>query len=417
MKKLAVLAALAVVMTGLLLFNGGQRAIAFHPAGPVAYWPFDDGADPTADASGHGNVGDVVGDGATFGGGNIAPIPGNVDAIEFDGLGTNAEPDYVQVPDDDDLTPSGSALTISAWIYPQDVTGLQMIFGRWHDNTKFEYELQMWSGQIKFWLGNELTVATSATTLGSGSWYHVAGVWNGSNLQIYIDGSPDGSSVAFAGSVSNTDTFLSIGGQRWSAQWWRFFDGVIDDVRIYDRALSADEVAILANGDDVYDGCETTNDGNDIESVVATSDGSVITVVVTLCGNIVQGTKYRVHFDYADPLFSVSGTTGDRNGDTVIDGNDFCATTSDDTMMLVRRGGGDKITGPSTTADPIDPDTNVLTYTVKYSDLNVLAGNTVAIWVDTQNKGIVDRAPNTDDSDGCSKPENENEVIEIELAS
>ena len=165
-------------------------------------------------------------------------------------------------------------------------------------------------------------------------------------------------------------------------------------------------------------------DGTDIKTVEASSDGTEIEVVVTLCGPIENKTKLRVHFDYEDARFD----DPDRNHDETVDEDDFCFTTSDDGMMLARNGGGnDKTTGASTTATPIDIDVTdsdmpVLTYTVKYSDLDganddVVLGtdDMVAIWVDAHDKGVADRAPDTDDTDGCAKPEAAEEVIDLEL--
>jgi hypothetical protein len=89
--------------------------------------------------------------------------------------------------------------------------------------------------------------------------------------------------------------------------------------------------------------------------------------------------------------------------------------------------GGQKTTGASTKEIPIDvvdPESAmpVLTYTVKCSDPDsanddVVLGTSdiIAIWVDTQDKGIPDRAPNTDDSQGCTEPETSEEVIVLEL--
>lgn len=96
-------------------------------------------------------------------------------------------------------------------------------------------------------------------------------------------------------------------------------------------------------------------------------------------------------------------------------------------MLAINGGGGQKTTGASTNEIPIDvvdPEgaMPVLTYTVKYSDLDganddvVLGtGDIIAIWVDAQDKGIPDRAPNTDDTNGRTEPETSEEVIVLEL--
>src|SRR3989344_3588772 len=77
---------------------------AHNTDGLAGYWPLDDGADPTADTSGHGNDGDV--DGAVYVGSG-APVPGNVDSLDFDGAN-----DFVAVPDASELDIS-SAITVA----------------------------------------------------------------------------------------------------------------------------------------------------------------------------------------------------------------------------------------------------------------------------------------------------------------
>jgi len=144
----------------------------------------------------------------------------------------------------------------------------------------------------------------------------------------------------------------------------------------------------------------------DIVIVTDSSDGTNITVVLdtrTLLGN---APKYRVHFDYKDGLADVA----DRNNDTFVNAADFCFTTSDDTSK--RHRGRD--TGPGSW---VQTGNNQLTLTVPYAALlendnsPIDPGDTVFIWVDTQLRGVQDRAPDTDATDGCAKPELIGEVI------
>ena len=161
----------------------------------------------------------------------------------------------------------------------------------------------------------------------------------------------------------------------------------------------------------VNDGCDigAANEALDIDTLSATFDtiNDLIIVEMVLCGNTDGDpkNKYRVHFDHTAPLFH----DADRNSDQVVDENDFCATTSDDTMMHRSK----KDTGPGM----ISSDTNRLTFTVPVNDLNpaLLIGDTVYIWADTHGKKVGDRAPNTEGGDGCSKPEVETEVLALTL--
>jgi len=167
------------------------------------------------------------------------------------------------------------------------------------------------------------------------------------------------------------------------------------------------------------DTCELGENANDINKVTASYDASsdAIVVEMALCGDslapawqsIYSKTKYRVHFDHTAP-FAVDA---DRDGDGIVDEDDFCATTSDDTMMHRVHKNATKDTGPGI----IWVDSNTLTYTVPVVELSFSLGisDTVYIWADTQWKSINDRAPNTESGDGCSKPEVASEALALTL--
>ena len=77
---------------------------------------------------------------------------------------------------------------------------------------------------------------------------------------------------------------------------------------------------------------------------------------------------------------------------------------------------GSRDTGPGTITQPED---NMLCYKVNYSELNkngktLTSGDTVLIWVDTQYRGINDRAPDTQEP--CSKPQSLGEVLVLTLS-
>ena len=155
----------------------------------------------------------------------------------------------------------------------------------------------------------------------------------------------------------------------------------------------------MVRADGVADDCKEGNLAFDVDTVAVTSDGNNITVVVVLCQNADDRTKYRLHLDYQDLNVILS------------DGNQSCVTTSDDTMMLR----GNRETGPGDIVNPSD--SNTITYTVSYAELGLVGGDPILVWVDTQYKGIKDRAPDTNSGDGCSKPQILDEVIQHTLSS
>jgi len=112
-------------------------------------------------------------------------------------------------------------------------------------------------------------------------------------------------------------------------------------------------------------------------------------VQVAFCDVVDPSVKYRLHIDHTSPFF---------------DDVNSCSTTSDDTMKRHRG----RNTGPGN----IEVSTffaadDGLTYTVNIADLSpdIMGDDTLYVWLDTQKKGIQDRAPDTNGEDGCSKPE------------
>ena len=88
--------------------------------------------------------------------------------------------------------------------------------------------------------------------ISSGVWHHVAGTYDGTKLQLYIDGEPSGKPMRHKGAISSMgpDSFVAIGSEdgRTSDPGCvgnRYFRGYIDDVGIFNRALSAGEIASI----------------------------------------------------------------------------------------------------------------------------------------------------------------------------
>ena len=91
--------------------------------------------------------------------------------------------------------------------------------------------------------GNQYGSLYSTQALGTGRWYHVAGIYDGSKMSLYINGALDASQEA-SGSISRTDAPVLIGANADMPD--RFWNGMLDDVRVYNYALSGDALAALA---------------------------------------------------------------------------------------------------------------------------------------------------------------------------
>ena len=161
----------------------------------------------------------------------------------------------------------------------------------------------------------------------------------------------------------------------------------------------------FANGftdfDIVDDGCDGNADGTDVDVFFIDCSFGDCFVGVILCGDLDDKAKYRLHFDTTAPFF-------DDDAD--------CLTTSDDTSMYRPRSLAEndgKLTGP-VAFDTLFVD-NFLGWLFDYEALGVSAGDYFAVWVDVHKRGVQDRAPNTDDIDGCAKPQDYTEVLNIQL--
>jgi len=200
----------------------------------VAYWDFE------------GDFSDAIGgnDATPQGDTAIIPDPERGLVAEFDGNG-----DYLEIPNSPSLNITGEKITLTSWVYFDDVSGgpeiiLAKIFqdGQ-HVAPYFAYNLCILSnGTPRLMLvmsGREYRLPGSPN-FESGRWYHMAGTYDGSEMILYVDGEVSATMDA-SGNIDGYDTplLLGINGGRTEPM-----DGRIDDVRIYNHAL--DQVEIQA---------------------------------------------------------------------------------------------------------------------------------------------------------------------------
>lgn len=92
--------------------------------------------------------------------------------------------------------------------------------------------------------GSEPTVGSTAVD--DGAWHHIVGTFDGSEIELFVDGSSEGT-TALSGDQSSSSE-LAIGKNHSSGDFNnRHYDGDIDDVRVYDKGLSATEASDLYN--------------------------------------------------------------------------------------------------------------------------------------------------------------------------
>jgi hypothetical protein len=237
MKKVALLVVAILISLPFALYGTGHAAL-------VAYYPFDGNAD---DASGNAHHGTLVGD-ATFG-------PGFVNnALVLDGSG-----DYVQVSHHADFD-FETELSFSAWVNldPGAVTHWNQVYskgeiatGRTAAEWKFGTPDEGYLSQLKVdgnGLGSAGYYTTSPTSLQYGEWYYLTVTYENRDVKFYINGEFDyeDSILGDPDDVNNTfaaliGAFDPLGG----IPVTNFYEGKLDDLRIYDHALSGTEVQEL----------------------------------------------------------------------------------------------------------------------------------------------------------------------------
>lgn len=172
----------------------------------------------------------------------IAGDPGTCRYGVFDGVD-----DYLEVADNA-LLDIGSELTVAAWIKVDALPpALTTIVSK---DENFEFHLTD-TGQVNWWWQNSGGTARQITTAGNAidpglGWHHIAIVYSQSagSQTIYVNGVVRGTAAFSEALMTNTDP-LQIGSDQNFAG--RYFDGQIDEVYVYDRALSAADINTLMN--------------------------------------------------------------------------------------------------------------------------------------------------------------------------
>jgi predicted phage tail protein len=198
------------------------------PPGLVGAWAFGEGSGPTtADASRNGNLATITG--ATW---STQGKYGN--ALSFNGTGS-----VVRVASSASLNP-GSAMTLSAWIRPAaSQTGWRTILQRESEayflTASSDSPMSPAGGGT---LGGGVHYVMGPTANPVNAWTHVALTYDGANLRIYVNG-VQAATRAATGAVQASTNPLWIGG---NSPYGEYFQGLIDEVRVYNRALSAADI-------------------------------------------------------------------------------------------------------------------------------------------------------------------------------
>ena len=292
-------------------------------SGLVGHWTMDgkDMINNVADVSGQGNHGALQGHISTT---TAIGVIGQ--ALNFDG-----DDDYIDIGESAVLEPA-SVVSISTWFKRDGVQDTWVPLFQYGDVDTDPYGAYAFQFNntaddditFKISTSGASTEMTANTTINDGEWYHIAGTYDGSDMRVYINGA-ETNSTGKSGSLDGYGAIgLRIGTQVGSG---RYFDGVIDDVRVYNRVLSAEEISrlyelggtthvnvTLKTNPDLESGLvgHWTFDGKDMISNVADVsgqgntgylNGTFATATSTAIGVLGQALEFNGSDDYVDTNF------------------------------------------------------------------------------------------------------------------
>jgi hypothetical protein len=230
----------AEIVPGSALRTGLPKKSNLHIAnlekGLVAHYSFNGDA---KDRTPYGNNGTVHG--ATL---TKDRLGRSDSAMSFNGSGA-----YIDVGKPSILKFQGNqSMSICAWANPSTASGYGRVFAA--DAGHGGYGYRLWLNVDGYW-GFSITSAArndgalySANAAQLNTWQLVCGMWNGSAMSIYVNGSIAGTKDASVGTIDYSSVGdFAIGGR--TNQSTNYFTGDIDDVRIYNRALSQQEIQKL----------------------------------------------------------------------------------------------------------------------------------------------------------------------------
>lgn len=232
-KMFTLIFALSIIATSVWYMNAAEAGMVVTD-GLVSFWTFD-----KSDIEGK-TVKDVFGSND----GNIVGNPKKVEGKIEEALEFNGSSDFIDCGNDESLNIT-DAITIEVWIKPKSA-------GEGGPNAgpvcKAESGVDPWSWQLRYnapgsFMGFQFNANPGGSTwisvqekLSPGNWHHIAGTFDGKEIICYLNGVEKQKGKIAAISGGNGRFFIGQDG------WVNVFNGVIDEVRIYNRALNENEI-------------------------------------------------------------------------------------------------------------------------------------------------------------------------------
>ncbi|MBI3651458.1 MAG: HYR domain-containing protein [Acidobacteria bacterium] len=198
------------------------------PANMISWWSGDGNANDIQGVSPNNNNGS----GGAFAAGKVGQ------AFTFSGS------TLVSAPNSASLNLTGTAVTIDGWINPNSNATDAVYFGKTSSGANdylLLYQFSNISAIIK--TGTTETILNTGVSPTVGVWTHIALVYNGTDMRVYVNGVLTGGATAKTGNLAGSNVPFSIGGRSGGL----FFNGLIDEVEVFGRALSAAEILSIYN--------------------------------------------------------------------------------------------------------------------------------------------------------------------------
>lgn len=205
--------------------------------GPIAYWALDEGTGTTThDSTANKKNGTLYcsGTGCTTPQWKSGSECVSGKCLQFISDGSSVG-GYVEMANTSTATITGNQITLSVWIKPNTIKASGQDVILWKNDE--DYDLRFTNGNLRFNLLGIGAITYSGLT--TNTWYHIVAVYNGSTQKIYVNGVEVASANA-TGSLTSDGGIVRIGRDDGAD---RYFNGLIDEVKIYPYARSANQIA------------------------------------------------------------------------------------------------------------------------------------------------------------------------------
>ena len=216
-------------------------------SGPLGYWKFDENVSSPPISIGDSSGGGHAGAGSPAGA-SIVSLGKAGNAVSLSGVAGG----YINIAEPQPLFATNT-ITMAAWIYINNAVAPGALYGDFSGANTVEYSFEIAPGgtAVDFYTNHQGVTPNSRSTpfpggFSLGTWTHLAVTWDGNtdgdNLKVYINGALAATNNLYGIMPSPSDSTYRIGKR---ADNTNPFKGKIDELRVYNRALSAGEIWAL----------------------------------------------------------------------------------------------------------------------------------------------------------------------------